>query len=329
MEIQGFTYGFDGRYKDFRSEAGVRSQELLYQTGVNWVCLAFAAVVDTPVSTEIHTVLGRMPSDRDIAAVVRRAHEHSVKVCLKPMVNCLDGTWRARIQFPDMGEGEEDIYWNRWFDNYSRYMLYYGELAEELGCEMLCIGCEMCGTEKKEGHWRTLIEKLRKVYSGLLVYNTNHGHEDAVKWFDAVDFLGTSAYFPVAEFHEEPRPYESLVAEMKENWTKVSEQMEAFHKKWGKPLLFMEIGCRSARGCASMPWDFSHPDLPTDELEQAAFYESVLDTFADKSWFAGLFFWDWSTFIYDTKEQAKQNNWFNIHLKKAETVVRERFTNPE
>ena len=49
-------------------------------------------------------------------------------------------------------------------------MIYYAELAEETGCEMLCIGCEMSGTERKETHWRALIAKIREVYHGKLVY---------------------------------------------------------------------------------------------------------------------------------------------------------------
>lgn len=322
MEFKGFTYGYDGFHNAYRSEEGKKSQELLYQTGVNWVCLAVVLNQDTPISTDIQFDLRRTPTDRDITAMVTKAHENGVKVCLKPMVNCKDGTWRARIQFPDMGEGEEDIYWNRWFRSYSSFMLYYAELAQELGCEMLCIGCEMCGTEAKETHWRKLISEIRAIYSGKLIYNTNHGHEDAVKWFDAVDYLGTSAYFPVAKFRTEDTPYEVLVAEMKANWEHIAQGMQAFSAKWGKKVVFIEIGCRSARGCASMPWDFSHRDLPADQEEQAAFYDSCLSVFGEKDWFGGMFWWDWSTFIYDTEEEATENVGFNIHLKKAEKVLK-------
>lgn len=84
----------------------------------------------------------------------------------------------------------------------------------------------------------------------------------------------------------------------------------------------MEIGCRSASGCAMMPWDFVHKDLPWDEDEQAAFYESCLEAFHDKDWFAGTFWWDWSVEIYDTRAEALEDRSFNIHLKKAEEVIK-------
>ena len=40
MEIKGYTYGFYGSRGQYRSEKGIRSQELLYRTGINWLCLA-------------------------------------------------------------------------------------------------------------------------------------------------------------------------------------------------------------------------------------------------------------------------------------------------
>ena len=317
MEMKGFTYGYDGKRGDFRSEGGIKSQELLYQTGVNWVCLAVQNKQETAHSTTIEFDYGKSCSDRDIMAAVERAHSHGVKVCLKPMVNCKDGVWRAYINFADSDFNGQDIYWDKWFKSYNDYMIYYAELAEETGCEMLCIGCEMCGTERKEGHWRKLIAEIRKVYSGKLIYNTNHGHEDDVKWFDAVDYVGTSAYFPVADAG-------GATAEMmREKWQVVCEEMHKVYEKWGKKIVFIEIGCRSANGCATMPWDFSHKDLPHDEEEQANFFDSCLCVFADQEWFGGVFWWDWSTFIYDDIETAKQDHGFNIHLKKAEDVLKE------
>jgi hypothetical protein len=35
-----------------------------------------------------------------------------------------------------------------------------------------------------------------------------------------------------------------------------------------------------------------------------------------------VFWWDWSTFIYDNQEDADKDIGFNIHMKKAETVLK-------
>lgn len=317
MEIKGFTYGFYAKRGQYRSEKGKYSQERLFETGINWMCLGFTVEQKQVFSTEIGFDYSWNCSDRDIMDVIKRSHERGVKVCMKPILNCADGVWRACINFVDTNMGEKDVYWDKWFESYGNFMKYYAELAEETGCEMLCIGCEMCGTERKETHWRKLISEIREIYHGKLMYNTNHGHENDVKWFDAVDYIGTSAYFRVAK--EGGASMES----MKAAWEKVCDSMKSIHEKFGKPVVFAEIGCRSARGCATMPWDFNHKDLPRDEDEQANFYESCLQVFADKPWFAGFFWWDWSTYIYETDEEAGKDVGFNIHRKKAEKVLKD------
>ncbi|SFB99706.1 glycoside hydrolase family 113 [Butyrivibrio sp. YAB3001] len=320
MEIKGFTYGYDGRDGVYRSDEGMLSQKRLFENGVNWICLSFTVEQDSVFSRDIRFRFGQDVNDRDLMAVIDNAHKNNVKVCLKPILNLGDGIWRARITFPDSDQWGKDQYWDDWFASYESFICYYAKLAEETGCEMFCVGCEMVGTERKEMHWRKLIEDVRKVYKGKISYNTNHGHEYEVKWFDAVDLIGTSAYFPVGIDGK------TSVDDMAEKWKSIRDEMKKVHETFGKPVIFMEIGCRSAHGCSSMPWDFEHTELLHDEDEQAAFYESCLKTFFDEEWFAGCFWWDWSSTIYDTEEEAAKDNGFNIHLKKAEQVIRKWYT---
>ncbi len=317
MEIKGYTYGFFGKRGQYRSERGYRSRELLFETGINWMCLAVAVVQKRVSSTEIGFDFAWNSSDRDIMAAVRHAHEKGIKVCMKPILNCGDGVWRAYIDFPDKDMEDREVYWEQWFQSYGNFMKYYAELAEETGCEMFCVGCEMSGTERKEAYWRRLIGEIRGIYSGKLIYNTNHGREKYVKWFDAVDYIGTSAYFPVS------KRAGASAQEMCEAWEPVKERMRALSERFQKPVVFAEVGCRSAHGCAKMPWDFTHRELAHDEDEQAAFYDSCMTVFGREPWFAGVFWWDWSTLIYDTPEEAAADNGFAIHLKKAEQVVKE------
>lgn len=319
MEIKGFTYGYHARRGDYRSEAGVKSRELLLDTGINWVCLAPAFSQKTFSSTEITFDYARHVTDLDILEAVRHFHSKNVKVCLKPILNSDDGMWRALIDFPDENMRCQDVYWDKWFAAYSAFMLHYAGIAEESGCEMLCIGCEMLGTERKETHWRRLIEEIRAAYTGKLIYNTNHGHEADVKWFDALDFIGTSAYYPVA------KQGGASAEEMAQVWEKIAERLGKLSEEMQKKIVFMEIGCRSAEGCATMPWDFTHMHFPWSEEEQANFYHSCLSVFSDKPWFGGVFWWDWSTKIYDDRETAEKDLGFNIHLKKAETVIRQHY----
>ncbi|MGN8647503.1 glycoside hydrolase family 113 [Gracilibacillus sp. HCP3S3_G5_1] len=308
--VKGITYGWNTTRGAYQTDAAVDSLKKLKDTGSEWIALSFFALQDTYHSTDIHFDYGHTMTDRDIIFAVKQAKSLGLKVCLKPVVNCRDGIWRARIGFPE--EAEND--WNRWFQSYTNFLLHYAELAEELDCEMFCIGCEMINTESQVNRWRLVIKQVRHLYNGPIIYNANHGKEEGVEWFDAVDFIGTSAYYPVAE-----KPGDS-VENMVKNWMKISVKLENLSQQYNKQIIFMEIGCRSALGCATMPWDFEHTSLPFNEDEQANFYESVFQVFWDKPWFAGFFWWDWKAELYPL-EDAKNNHDFDIYGKKAEHVV--------
>lgn len=314
--IKGMTYGWESKRGDYRTEEAVDSLKKLKETGSEWIALSFFTYQETYCSTEITFDYNHTMTDRDIIFAVKKAKELGLKVCLKPVVNSRDQIWRARIGFPEEAESK----WQAWFQSYRHFLNHYAELAEELDCEMFTIGCEMVATEHRVTDWTKVIEEVRQHYSGPIIYNANHGKEEGVEWFNLVDYIGTSAYYPVAN-----QPGESVEV-MKENWLPVKEKLAKLHEKFNKPIVFVEIGCRSAQGCATMPWDFEHVDLPVDQDEQANFYQSVLEVFWDVPWFAGFFWWDWSTKLYPL-EEAATNNWFDIYGKKAEQVVREFYLN--
>lgn len=320
MWIKGFTYGWMAGKGDYRTEKAVQSQDLLYDIGINWMCLAFPVMQRGFSSTEIFFDYRYTVTDKDIIFAVNRAHEHGIKVCLKPVINCADGMWRALIDFPDYDMLGNDRYWKEWFESYGAFLEHYAEIAQDTGCEMFCIGCEMSGTERKEEYWRHLIKNIRKIYTGPLVYNTNHNREGEVVWFDAVDYIGISAYYRIGG--EPGASKENMLA----SWANVREQLKLLSDNLGKQVIFMEIGCRSAKGCAMMPWDFTHSELERSEEEQADFYDTCLTVFHKEPWFAGAFWWDWSTVIYNTVNEAKKDTGFNIHLKKAEDIVKHWYT---
>lgn len=313
MRVKGFTYGWDAHRGMYKTEESKESIHALASLGCNYTALAFAVYQDTFSSTHFGFDYKWTVTDREIELAIQRIKAEGMKVCLKPILNCRDGVWRACISFPESGWNQEN-YWDTWFDCYTAFICHYAEIAEETGCEMLCIGCEMVGTEEQETHWRNLIEQVRNIYHGPIVYNTNHGKELHVTWWDAVDYIGTSAYFPVASMPGDTKEH------MLEAWNVQKERLKKISEHYQKQILFMEIGCRSARGCAMMPWDFMHPDLPYDEEEQANFYDSCLEAFQAEEWMAGYFWWDWSTNLYPI-EQAKENTGFSIYGKKAEQVL--------
>jgi hypothetical protein len=317
--IKGMTWGWNSKRGDYRTPQAVDSLEKLKENGCEWVALSFWTWQDHVHSTSVPFDYGYTMTDRDLEFAVREAKRLGLKVCLKPVVNSRDGIWRAHIGFPEE-ESKRNPYWDQWFASYTNFLVHYAELAEELGCEMFCVGCEMVKTESQTARWTNTIARVREKYSGPIIYNANHGKEEGVAWFDQVDYIGTSAYYPVGSVPGDSE--ENMIAK----WLPVREKLERLHKKFGKPVIFMEIGCRSAYGCATMPWDFSHTELPVSEEEQANFYSSVMKVFWDVPWFGGFFWWDWSVNLYPL-EEAKENRGFDVYGKQSGILLKEWYEN--
>ncbi len=314
---KGYTWGFFSRPGEIMSHNGEQSMERLASNGLDWICITVNGWQETFASTVIFSLYGRTQTDEEIAFAVRKAHSLGLKVCLKPMVNCLDNSWRARIDFPT----EDGVnYWEKWFASYNRFMLYYADMAEKLGCEMLCTGCEMAGMDKQAERCVDMISKVRKVYHGIVMHNINHGDELRFPWLEAVDIIGISAYYPVTDgVHRDADT-------MRANWAKVVERLRACHDKYRKPIMFAEIGVRNEQGCTAYPWDFhDRLELPLDEKEQSDFYETAMEATWDIDWFAGYFWWDWKAYM-PSLEEAKDDRDFTIYGKLAESTLKKWYT---
>ena len=97
---KGYTWGFFSKRGDFQTEAAEKSMERLASNGLNWICIPVNALQESFASTRVFSDYERTQSDEDIAFAIKKAKSLGLKVCLKPMVDCLDHSWRARIDFP-------------------------------------------------------------------------------------------------------------------------------------------------------------------------------------------------------------------------------------
>ena len=309
---KGYTWGFFAPSGTMQTEAAERSMERLASNGLNWICIPVNAWQETFASTKVFCDYERTQTDDDVIFAIKKAKSLGLKVCLKPMVNCFDRAWRARIDFPS----ENPEYWDKWFRSYTAFMLHYAAIAEKTGCEMLCTGCEMAGMDKQSDRCRKMIAEVRKVYGGIIMHNINHGDELRFDWLEAVDVIGISAYYPVTD--ESDRSLERMIKEFE----KRTVVLEKAHKHYGKPIMFAEIGMRNEQGCSQYPWDFhNRPEKPSDEQEQADFYEAAMTSTWNKDWFCGYFWWDWKA-VLPPIEKAKYNRDFTIYDKKAEQVLK-------
>lgn len=304
--IAGMTWGFMGVRGTWGNEIAAYSMETMAKaTGSNWTAIAFAALQATAFSTEIPFREAPTVTDEEVRWAIHKAHSLGMKVCLKPIVNCADGTWRAHINFFDHDVPCEPK-WSDWFTSYRAYLLHFAHIAEESGCEMLCIGCEMVQTDRREAEWRALIADVRQVYHGPLTYNCDKYQEDHLTWWDALDVISSSGYYPIGD------------------WGRQLDRIESVVWKFGKPFLFMEAGCPSRTGSANVPNDWTRQGV-VNEAEQAEYYRIMLEKCGEREWVRGLMLWDWPTQLYE-RNQAATNDGYCIYGKEAETVVAEFYT---
>lgn len=300
-QVFGMTWGWTGVRGTWAGPAAAASIAEMAKLNVNWTAIAFAAVQETPQSTEIPYWSEPTVSDEEIRWAIREAKSHGIKVCLKPVVNVGNGTWRAHIGFFDQDTPGEPS-WGEWFASYGKFIAYYAAIAEEEGCEMFCIGCEMVQTDKREQEWRDLIALVRTLYSGPITYNCDKYQEERVGWWDAVDIISSSGYYPIDQFEEQ------------------LDRIEAGIAKWNKPFFFMEAGCPSREDSAAKPNDWSLPGAPS-EIEQERYYEAMFAACAKRDWMLGYMLWDWPAQLYNTKD-ASRNDDYCMYGKRSAAVIR-------
>lgn len=294
--VKGFTYRMaPSKNQSFAGDEAKKSLLLLKEaTACDTIVLAIGALQDTPQSEYIDYVGEHMPTDEELGTMIDYAKELGLRVILKPMLNCRNHVWRAHINFFDL-EVVCEPKWSTWFRSYNEYILHYAQIAEEKECEMLIIGCELVQTERKEGYWRELIEQVRKVYQGLITYNTDKYQETEIKWWDAVDVISSSGYYPINE------------------WEENLDRIEAVVTKFDKPFFFAECGCPCRTGSANIPNDWTFQG-PKDVMEQARYYEAMFEACSKREFVQGFACWDWLSNLLD---YPVDNDGYSVYQKPA------------
>ncbi|MBI9116116.1 1,4-beta-xylanase [Sanguibacter sp. YZGR15] len=297
------TWGWVGTRGTWTGPEARRSMELMVERlGTTWTAVTFSALQDTAHSTEIHFKEHPTVTDDEVRDAVERAHGLGQKVCLKPVVNCADGTWRAYISFFETDVPCEPT-WSQWFASYTEFMVHYARIAQETGCEMLCVGCEMVQTDHREAEWRAVVAAVREVYSGTVTYNCDKYQEGAVRWWDAVDVISSSGYYPV------------------DDWEAQLDRIEGVLSSYDKPFVFMEAGCPSREGSPALPNDWSSPGAPSEDA-QRDYYEAMLGAARRRSWVRGFMLWDWPAALYDESAAALNDDYCPFGKKAEETIRR-------
>lgn len=288
-----------------------KAMEQMVALGINWVGLVTTWYQDHYHSTEIYPLRDKTPTDESLIFAIRKLRELNFKVMLKPHLDLVDsqGKWRGDIGFENPAD------WQTWFDSYTAFILHYVDIAAKENVELFCVGTELTNaTNTQAEHWRGLIKKVRDIYKGRLTYAANWDNEfKQISFWDALDYAGIDPYFPLVT---SARPTAEQLKEAWGDWVKI---IEEWQKNINKPVILTEIGYKSARDAADEPWQ--HTAIGELDLEiQVNLYKGLLESFWDKPWFYGVYWWYWGT---NPKMGGELNRGFTPQNKPAQEVIKE------
>ncbi|MFH1784643.1 MAG: discoidin domain-containing protein [bacterium] len=265
---------------------------------VNW----YQQSIDS-TKIERDKLAGSTVSDEALGHAINKAHELGMKVMLKPHVDIHDGDPRHYI-IPSVD----------WFISYTNFIVHYAKLAEEYNVELFCIGTELreTTTDEWEEIWRAIIFEIQKEYKGQLTYAANWDEYIDVPFWDAMDFIGIDAYFPLSEDNN------ATLEQLDEGWKYYASEIENFLKQMNYediPVIFTELGYANVDGCNVEPWAVASEI--EDEDEQADCLDSALAVLTEKKWFKGMYWWDY------LPTQRTEKYGFHLGKKAAEEVLSE------
>ncbi len=230
---------------------------------------------------------------------LRSAHEAGLKVALA--IGRFEGIEEV-MRRAGPGEGLKSVY-EKEIDIYEKY----ARLAEEEGVELLILGMDNYPEEDFEivdSGMNQLSETVKQNYSGFLTtdYFPDPPPEEKYSFTDKLDYIGDKWWPPLADTPDTDRA-EMLKKARKE----LQGRYYSLFQKYGKPVLFSQIGFSSFDGAAMgimsaedpriSEWEPLDNSIPFDFQEQADAYNASLQAMAETPWIAGVYsfgfaYWD-------------------------------------
>ncbi len=280
-------------------------------TGATHVSLIVVYFQETVTSTTIAPRKGYTPSVANIKKTLKHAKQRGLSVMLFPIVHITTrgpGDWRGKLRPDD---------WDLWFAQYAVFMGEMAKLAADEQSDFLVIGSEYVTTETMRDRWLKVIQHVRAIFSGKIVYSANWDHFDPVSFWDAVDLAGVTAYHKLTASSMDPD-----VTDMVNAWDPVKRRLRNFQKRIGRPLIITEIGYPTLDGANAYPWDETR-QVDIDMEEQRRCYEAFTRAFEKEPSIFGLYWWIWFG------QGGATDRGFSPKGKPAAGVIKEFFRKPE
>ena len=188
------------------------------------------------------------------------------------------GEWRGTLAPADRAA---------WFRSYGDVLGELAAVGAVTGAKRLAVGSELSSLDGDLDRWRPLVERMRAIFSGKLVYSANWDHYQRRPLYDLVDEEGISAYF---NLRDAAGPADDAALEA--GWRRVRREIDAWRVGRTRPLIFTELGYRSRAGATAAPWDETAGGTPDVEEQRRAF-AAFRRVWAAAPTLTGVYVWNW------------------------------------
>lgn len=253
--------------------------------GASHVALVVPLYQDHAASTRLalHTRLS--PSLSAVADAIRLARRAGLAVTLFPIVRLQaprgPGEWRGTLA-PDSPAA--------WFASYEERLGELAALGAMAGAGRLVVGSELSTLDVAAyaPQWARLLDRVRGLFNGPLVYSANWDHYRDAKLLDLVDEAGVTAYFNLRE-PKGPSDEGALTA----RWRSLRTELESWRRgRPAQPFVFTEVGYRSRAGSSAAPWN-EEAGGAVDLDEQRRAFAAFLTVWGDAPSLSGYYVWNW------------------------------------
>lgn len=277
---QGIALGLFDEERDFDYEPLLGE---IARTGASHVSLVVPYYQHDVSSVHIGPDGRLTPPVETIARTMRQARRLGLQVLLFPILRLSYAVtvaeWRGTLKPKDP---------RRWWQSYGRWMEQMARLAAREGAGALCVGSELESLDRDPAPWIPIVARVRGLFRGQLVYSANWFNLERTAVWPLVDVAGVSAYFWLVG-RDDPQP---SIERLAHGWREARARIARWWVNVRKPLVFTEIGYRSALGTAADPWQES-TNQPTSLEAQADAYRAFAQVWRDAPFLRGIYLWNW------------------------------------
>lgn len=243
--------------------------------------------------------------DPTVLSPLKEAKKRGLKVMLKPHI----GYWGSRFSWRGAITFHNEADWKTFFDSYEDFIVTQAKMAQAGGAQLFSVGVEYKGTIHRDKDWRRIIASVRKVYKGKLTYAANWDSYKRVPFWDALDYIGVQAYFPLSD---KANPKE---ADLIAGWDVTLKDMKAYAEKKKRKVIFTELGYNRSSQAASKPWEHSEGG-PNAEALKLRCMKVSLTRIEKESFIESVFLWKW----FPTTRSSSRN--FNLQYKEMKDIMK-------